>query len=179
MIWIVCFETASWELHFNFLLLSSFFLLCTLWKQSKLLNPCCFLLQSACVINYCLLWCDFARHTNCIKMCKCEKQGPVLWVFLVHSSCWEIQMLVQEVFLLFGIQLSVFHCFSLASWRDQNGHTALNGNDNLWASHRILSEWTQRPCFCLPYSSRSQKRSSILAQCDITCLNYYHRIIQM
>lgn len=63
-----------------------------------------FLNRSACVINYCLLWCDFARLVDSLRMCKCGKLK--LWDC---GLCWlvppaekiQIQMrapLVQEVF---------------------------------------------------------------------------------
>lgn len=112
-----------------------------------------------------------------MRMCEWAKRS--LWVFLARSSCREIQVrarLIQEVFSFFLSFLldyisGLLDCLCFL-WRDQNGHAALDGTDKKPQKAKVMLSWTQRPRSSL---SRGWKSSSLLARCDITCLNYYHR----
>lgn len=123
----------------------------------------------------------FAWLMYSMRMCEWAKRS--LWVFLARSSCREIQVrarLIQEVFsfflsfFLFGLHLwaAGLSLFSLAwpEWpRSSRWHRQKTKKPkSCW----VFGKWTQRPHSSL---SRGWKSSSLLAQCDITCLNYYHR----
>lgn len=122
----------------------------------------------------------FAWLMYSMRMCEWAKRS--LWVFFgsllmprdpSESSPYSGSVFVLSFF-LFGLHLwaAGLSLFSLAwpEWpRSSRWHRQKTKKPkSCW----VFGKWTQRPHSSL---SRGWKSSSLLAQCDITCLNYYHR----
>lgn len=133
------------------------------------------------VFNPCLLWCDLPDSCT-VWECVNERSEACGFSWLAphaERSKWELALFrkcFRSFFLSFFLDYisGLLDCLCFL-WRDQNGHAALDGTDKKTKKPKscwVFGKWTQRPRSSL---SRGWKSSSLLAQCDITCLNYYHR----
>ncbi len=135
------------------------------------------------IINYCLLWCVPGWLVDGVRMCYCGNQCPgtvgFIGLFLMLRNPNEISTCSGSVFGFFEYdsQLLDCHCFLWAA-----GVTRIvtqpRQQRQMSASCWLLSNWTQR-LFLSSLLQQSWRRSHFSAQCDITCLNYYHRGIHM